>query len=114
MTLRIAPLETYGDAHSQMAGILFATGHAGRCSRWPDLSIADHTANGSPTAAELTVRESSAPETTHRVMRAAVSLGLLIEETGGRFASTPLLRMLRSRRAHPDEAELFTATVAGG
>ena len=159
MTFRIAPLETDGDAHSQMAGMIFGYWACRTVFAVADLSIADHMANVSLTAAEVAAREGSAPETTHRVMRAAVSLGLLTEETGGRFASTPLLGTLRSDdprtlrplvlcllgnwlpwhefvsgirtgdtpsanafggsmfdylAAHPDEAELFTAAMAGG
>ena len=116
-------------------------------------------ANGSLTVAELAAREGSAPQTTLRLVRAAVSLGLLTEEAGGRFASTPLLHTLRNDdpqslrplvlsllgdwlpwhqfvsgirsgntpslkafggsmfdylAAHPEEAELFTAAMAGG
>ena len=159
MISRIAPLETDGDAYSQMAGMIFGYWACRTVFAVADLSIGDHIANGSLTAAELAVRAGSAPETTHRLMRAAVSLGLLTEEAGGRFASTPLLHTLRSDdphtlrplvlsllgswlpwdqfvsgirtgdtpsakafggsmfdylAAHPDEAELFTAAMAGG
>jgi len=80
MTLRIAPLETDGDAHSQMAGMIFGYWACRTVFAVADLSITVHMANGSLTAAEVAAREGSAPETTHSVMRAAVSPGLLTKE----------------------------------
>ena len=60
-----------------------------------DLSIADHLAQGSLSAAEIAKREGSAPDTTLRLMRAAVATGLLESESGDRFRATPLLETLR-------------------
>lgn len=159
MISRIAPLETDGDVYSQMAGMIFGYWACRTVYAVADLSIADHMVNGSLTVAELAAREGSAPQTTLRLVRAAVSLGLLTEEAGGRFASTPLLHTLRNDdpqslrplvlsllgdwlpwhqfvsgirsgntpslkafggsmfdylAAHPEEAELFTAAMAGG
>ena len=54
-----------------------------------DLSIADHLAPGSLSAAEIAKREGSAPDTTLRLMRAAVSNGLLESESGDRVRATP-------------------------
>jgi hypothetical protein len=60
-----------------------------------DLSIADHLAQGSQSAAEIAKREGSAPDTTLRLMRAAVATGLLESDGGDRFRSTSLLETLR-------------------
>jgi hypothetical protein len=60
------------------------------------LSIADHLAEGPLTADEVAVRESSAPGTTFRLMRAGVSIGLLTADSDGRFHGMPLLDRLRS------------------
>jgi hypothetical protein len=96
MTSPTAPWETDGDVYHQMAGAVFGYWAAWTVCEMADLSIADHLAEGSLTVAEVAAREGSAPETTHRLMRAAVSIGLLTEEAGGRFKSTPLLDTLRS------------------
>lgn len=60
-----------------------------------DLSLADHLAEGAMTATEIATRENSAADTTFRLMRACVTLGLLRAEPDGRFFSTPLLDTLR-------------------
>jgi hypothetical protein len=59
-----------------------------------DLSLAEHLADGSLTAAEVAERENSAPHTTFRLMRACVALGLLTADSDGRFSATPLLATL--------------------
>jgi len=61
-----------------------------------ELSIPDHLAEGPLTAAEVAERESSAPATTYRLMRACVTLGLVTADSDGRFHGTPLLDTLRS------------------
>ncbi len=60
-----------------------------------DLSIADHLAQGSLSAAEIAEREDSAPDSTLRLMRASASIGLLESDSGDRFRATPLLETLR-------------------
>ena len=60
-----------------------------------ELSIADHLAEGPLTAAEIAQREGSAPETTYRLMRAGVPLGLLTMHPDKRFQATALLDTLR-------------------
>jgi O-methyltransferase domain/Dimerisation domain len=60
-----------------------------------DLSLADHLDTAQLTAGEVAEREGSAPETTFRLMRACVALGLLTADADGRFASTPLLATLK-------------------
>jgi hypothetical protein len=62
-----------------------------------DLSLADHLADGPLTAAEAAAREGSAPETTFRLMRAGIALGLLTVDAEQRFHSTALLDTLRQR-----------------
>jgi hypothetical protein len=60
-----------------------------------DLSLADHLATGGLTAAEIAQREGSAANTTFRLMRACVTVGLLTADAHDRFYSTPLLETLR-------------------
>jgi hypothetical protein len=61
-----------------------------------DLSLADHLAGGPLTAEQVASRENSAPETTLRLMRAGVALGLLTVDAGQRFRTTALGDTLRS------------------
>ncbi|MCV7372186.1 methyltransferase [Mycolicibacterium arabiense] len=61
-----------------------------------DLSLADHLDTARLTAREVADRENSAPQTTFRLMRACVALGLLTADADGRFASTPLLATLKT------------------
>lgn len=56
-----------------------------------DLSLAEHLAAGGLTADEVARREGSGPDTTFRLMRACVALGLLTADGEGRFHRTPLL-----------------------
>ena len=92
----IAPWETDSDANRQMSQTLMGYWACRTVRAVADLSIADHLANGSLTAAEVAAREGSAPDATLRLMRAAVATGLLTQEAGGRFGSTPLLETLRA------------------
>lgn len=96
MTTSVAPWKTGADAHHQMAGMVFDYWACWTISTIAELSIADHLADGSLTAAEVAERADSAPETTLRLLRAGVAVGLVIEEADGRFGSTPLLQTLRS------------------
>jgi O-methyltransferase/methyltransferase family protein len=59
------------------------------------LSVADHLVDGPVTAAELAHREGSALETTFRLLRTGVALGLVTVDRGGRFHATALLDTLR-------------------
>jgi hypothetical protein len=61
-----------------------------------DLRLADHLADGAKTAAEVAALESSDPATTYRLMRVCVSLGLLVQEGDGYFATTPMGQLLRT------------------
>jgi hypothetical protein len=76
-----------------------------------DMSIADHFAQGSLSAADIAEREHSAPDTTLRLLRAAVSTGLLESESGGRFRATPLLETLR--KDDPRTLRPFALAVTG-
>jgi hypothetical protein len=61
-----------------------------------DLRLADHVSAGARTAEEIAERESSDPVTTHRLMRACASLGLLSHDGERRFSMTPMGELLRS------------------
>jgi hypothetical protein len=61
-----------------------------------ELSLADHLADEPRTAAELSAREGSDPKATARLLRAAVSLGLIDADGDGLFHGTELLGTLRS------------------
>jgi hypothetical protein len=82
------------DIYDQMRAMV--TGHyASQIVRAvADLSIADHLSADNLTAAQVAKREGSAPNTTFRLMRACVALGLLTADAEGRFGSTPLLQTL--------------------
>jgi hypothetical protein len=95
MAAQAAPWKT-GDAYHQMVGTIFDYWACWTISTIAELSIADHLAGGSLTADEVAAREGSGPETTLRLLRAGVSVGLVDEEADGRFTSTPLLATLRS------------------
>lgn len=95
MTFRAGAFEAEGDAYQRMAGTVFSYWACETVRAVADLSIADHLAVGSLTAAEVAAREGSAPDPTLRLMRAAVSIGLLTAEPNGRFGSTPVLSTLR-------------------
>ncbi|MFC0112510.1 methyltransferase [Kibdelosporangium aridum] len=60
-----------------------------------DLRVADHLTAGAITSAEVAVRESSDPQATYRLMRAAASLGLLEERSEREFTLTELGALLR-------------------
>jgi O-methyltransferase domain/Dimerisation domain len=60
-----------------------------------DLSLADHLAAGPLRADEVAQREHSAPNTTFRLMRACVAIGLLTGDADGRFHTTALLDTMR-------------------
>jgi len=60
------------------------------------LGLADHLINGGLTAAEVAHRAGSAPDTTFRLMRACVTLGLLTADSEGPFYGTSSLAALRT------------------
>src|SRR5262245_43783610 len=60
------------------------------------LGIVDHLAKGPCTAAELAVATGTHAPSLYRLLRALASLDVLVEDTEGRFSSTPLGDTLRS------------------
>ena len=84
------------DVRQQMADMLMSYRVSQALRAYAELSVADHLATGPLTAAEIAQRERSAPETTFRLMRAGLTLGLLTMDSDDRFHSTPLLDTLRN------------------
>jgi Dimerisation domain len=82
------------DVYRQMTELLFGVWVSQAVQAVEDLSLAGHLAGGGLTAAEVAEREGSAPDSTFRVMRAAVAIGLLNADSYGRFRGTPLLTTL--------------------
>jgi len=76
------------DVRQQMADMLmsYRVSQALRAA-YAELSVADHLATGPLTAAEIAQRERSAPETTFRLMRAGLTLGLLTMDSDDRFTA---------------------------
>ena len=92
MTEQIVVPSQSGDVYEQMRVMLHSYFVSQTVRAAADLSLADHLSGRSLTAAEVAEREGSAPNTTFRLMRACVALGLLTVDADGRFASTPLLQ----------------------
>lgn len=84
------------DLHQQMADMIFGYWVSQSVRAFADLSVADHLADGPLTAVEVAAREGSAPETTFRLMRAGITLGLVTVDADQRFHATTLLNTLRS------------------
>jgi hypothetical protein len=84
------------DVHQQMNDMLSGYWVSQALRAYAELSVADHLAHGPLRAAEIARREGSAPETTFRLMRAGVALGLLTMDADDRFHGTPLLGTLRT------------------
>jgi len=85
-----------GDVYEQMTVMMHSHYVSQMVRAAADLSLADHLGRERLTAAEVAEREGSAPNTTFRLMRACVELGLLTADADGRFGSTPLLQTLAS------------------
>jgi SAM-dependent methyltransferase/precorrin-6B methylase 2 len=60
------------------------------------VSIADELSDGPATAVEIATHQSTDPDATFRLLRAAVSLDLVTYDGQSRFSGTPLLRTLRN------------------
>jgi hypothetical protein len=60
------------------------------------LSLPDHLASGPKTAEELAQAAGAHARSVHRLMRAMVSLGLAVQQDGGRFALTDAGQYLRA------------------
>ncbi len=86
----------FTDVHRNMYGMISSYWVSQSVRAFADLSIADHLADGPLTAAEVAAREQSTPQTTSRLMRTGVALGLLTVDANERFSATPLLDTLRT------------------
>lgn len=75
-----------------------------------ELSIADHLAFGPRHAEEIAFTEGSDPGATLRLLRACVGIDLVTALPDGRFAATPLLRLLRADA--PDSLRGTALTMA--
>ncbi|QNI05957.1 methyltransferase [Mycobacterium kubicae] len=83
------------DLQQTMLDMIFGYRVSQTIRAFADLSLADHLAAGPLTAAEVAAREGSAPQTTFRLMRAGIPLGLLTIDAEQRFHATALLDTLR-------------------
>jgi len=79
----------------QMVSMLFGFIVSQAIRALVELSVADHLAEGPLTAAEIAQREGSALDSTYRLMRAGVAIGLLTIDDDERFHSTALLGTVR-------------------
>ena len=75
------------------------------------LGVVDHLASGPRTAAELAVATGTHAPSLYRLLRALASLDVLVEDTEGRFSSTPLGDTLRSGVAGSVRRPVVMATV---
>jgi hypothetical protein len=83
------------DAYQEVVDIILGFWASQAVRAIADLSLADHLAGGGLTAAEVAGREGAPAETTFRVLRAGVGLGLMTAGADGRFYTTDRLATLR-------------------
>ena len=76
-----------------------------------NMRLADHLAGGPRSASELSAVTGANPRALHRFMRTLASLGILTQDTGDRFALTPLGAALKSDA--PGAARATVLTMAG-
>jgi hypothetical protein len=100
-----------GDVHEQMRAMAMGYWVSQIVRAVVDLSLADHLAAEALTAAEVAEREGSAPNSTFRLMRACVAVGLLSADADGRFKGTALLATLR--KDAPNSMRDLALTVTG-
>lgn len=60
------------------------------------LGVADHLKAGEKTCDELAALVAAKPEALYRLMRALASVGIFVEVTPGKFATTPMAALLQS------------------
>jgi hypothetical protein len=84
------------DPHQRMADMIYGYMVSQTVRAFAELSVADHLADGPLTAAELSAREGSDPETTGRLLRTGIVYGLVDIDGTDRFHRTDLLDTLRS------------------
>jgi hypothetical protein len=100
-----------GDVHEQMRAMVTGYWVSQIVRAVVDLSLADHLAGEPLTAAEVAEREGSAPNSTFRLMRACVAVGLLSADADGRFRGTALLATLR--KGAPDSMRDLALAATG-
>jgi hypothetical protein len=83
------------DVHQHMVDMILGYWATQTIRAIADLSIADHLAATGLTAAEIAGREGAAVDTTLRLLRAGIGLGLMTAGADGRFHATELLTTLR-------------------
>jgi hypothetical protein len=84
------------DAYDEMMEMILGFWVSQTIRTIADWSLADHLAAGALTAGEIARREGSAVETTVRLLRAGVGLGLMTVSADGRFHATERLATLRT------------------
>jgi hypothetical protein len=100
-----------GDVHEQMRAMAMGYWVSQIVRAVVDLSLADHLTGEPLTAADVAEREGSAPNSTFRLMRACVAMGLLSADADGRFSGTALLATLR--KDAPNSMRDLALTVTG-
>jgi hypothetical protein len=65
-----------------------------------ELGIADLVQDGSKTCEELAALTGTHPGALYRLLRAVASVGVFVEETPGRFSSTPIAALLSANLPH--------------
>ena len=75
------------------------------------MRLADHLADGPRSASELTAVTGANPRALHRFLRTLASLGILTQDTGNRFALTPLGAALKSNA--PGSARATVLAMGG-
>ncbi len=91
---KLVPAES-GDIYERMQAMVTSHWVSQIVRAAVDLSLAEHLYDDGLTAEDVAEREGSAPNTTYRLMRACVALGLLTADADRRFHGTPLLQTLR-------------------
>lgn len=84
------------DVHHRMTDMIFGYWVSQTIRAFVDLSIADHLADGPLTTDELAALEGSAPQTTFRLVRAGIALGLVTVDATEHVHTTALLDTLRA------------------
>jgi predicted O-methyltransferase YrrM len=103
--------ESVADVHQQMTEMIFGYAVSQIIRTAAEFSLADHLAAEPLTAQQIGDRESSAPATTLRLLRACAALGLVTIDDAGRFHSTALLDYLEQ---NPALAMEFSAGMSSG
>ena len=95
MTAKSPSKERDSDVHQEMMDLILGFWVTQTIRAIAALSLADHLAAGGLTATEIAGREGTAEDTTYRLLRAGVGLGLMTADADGRFYATELLATLR-------------------